>query len=114
MFRSLLSRINQVKDMMEDKQDSYSCRNLQRSRNASAKMGLVGSKTPSKAEVCNLWAEILIQKNIAAFYVPVDYSYCGAFVKIDEPFSCSNNNIQPLIPSQNLNLVLICIYKWRA
>lgn len=72
-------------------------------------MRLIGSKTPSKAKVCNLWAEILIQKNIAAFYVPVDYSYFGAFVKICNPFSCSDNNIEALLPVQNLIIVLICI-----
>ena len=84
--------------------------NLQCTSNASAEMSLVSTKTPHKPKICNLWSQIVIQKDIAALDVSVDYSQFGPSMKICKPFSCANNYVKPLFPIQNLNLVFLCTY----
>jgi len=61
-------------------------------------MGLISSKTPDKAEICNLGSEIVVQKNIAAFDISMDDSYFGTFMKICKPLCSSKNDIKPLLP----------------
>jgi len=65
-------------------------------------------KTSSKSKVSNLCCEIFVKKDIAAFDVSVYYFHSTRSMEKCQPLSCSKDDINPLLPTQDMGRILDC------
>lgn len=70
-------------------------------------MAHVGLKGPSKTKVGNLGIEILVKEDITNFDISMDDSNLTSTMEMCQPLSCADNDVEPLLPIQRLNLILV-------
>lgn len=81
-------------------------------------MRLIRSKASGKPKIRDFRHEILVEEDVAGFYVSVDDFHSAASVKILEALGCSCDDVQPLLPSQDVGRVADCnktiLYAYRT
>ena len=68
----------------------------------------VGAEDPGHAEVGDLGVEVLVQQDVAGLEITVDDAHPGVLVQVEEPLRDPLDYVQPLLPVQQLHLLLAC------
>jgi len=81
---------------------------LQCACNSRAEVRLIRSNASGEPKIRNFRHEILVEEDVARFYVPVDDLHSAVSVKIRKALGCSCDDAQPLLPSQDMGRIVDC------